>query len=128
MGMEKRITVEEVKAAFEKTKLKPKQGFYFQRETSADTSPKCACGMGVLYLAQTEMDFDEAAQLDDEGSDINLYFTERYGADYRVGFAHGFDSGHRHSSLAHSPEYQQGYEDGDAARAAMGLPERGVDE
>ena len=100
----KRITVEEVKAAYEKTGLKPVRGTF-------NDGKGCGCALGALYMAQ-----GGAACCSDpeEWCDAEFDFA------YWDGFAGGFDAKEDFSL----PDYvslsrKEGHADGRAVAAAI---------
>lgn len=98
----KRITVEMLLEAFQKTGLTPMQGDYFP-------SPGCACGLGVIY-------YQFSGVANDEG--VENYLDNEYDGNYKRGFAEGFDN--RPNRLTrNSEEWCIGYEDGQAAWDAV---------
>lgn len=103
-----RLTVERVKAAYEKTGATPERyNFWIEGD------PPSACAYGAVFVAETGFrrnpeGWDESAPL--------LHLAESYAA----AFVAGFDI--RDLGESENPLWRQGYEDGLAAAKAMGLP------
>lgn len=108
----KRITPEEVKAAYEATGLTPERSSYLS--TLPDGKTKCACGMGAWAIANGAPD-----------SLTSLAMNKWLGShgindDYRLGFVRGFDSLSFKSFLHRDHDkIQTGYADGKAAAALI---------
>jgi hypothetical protein len=96
----RRITVDEVKAAYEKTGLKPTRGEYIYGRF-------CACAMGALAVANgVPCDYDAARS----------WAFSQYGADYCNAFANGFDS---KSPWGCDEVHEAGQADGELVAAAI---------
>jgi len=107
----KRITVDQVKKAYETTGLQPKKGKFFSVTMKGMEKVKCACGMGAVYMHEAQNSIMSEYP-------VIKYLDDNYGTDYRAGFAHGFDD--EPCELEDTDErFQQGYEDGKAAREAI---------
>jgi hypothetical protein len=111
----RRITVDEVKAAYEKTGLKPKRGQYISHDKT------CGCAIGALVLAEG---IDASANC---GAMATDYAERVFGENYRVGFVHGFDARDKDYRKRHCKfptdegqcEYDDGFNDGRAVAAAI---------
>ncbi len=100
----KRITPEEVVAAYQKTGLKP--------NASTFLNPKgtCGCGIGALCLAETDRLENGVSVLD--------WGAEQFGHEYEGGFSDGFCL--EGIALEYVPcRYAEGYADGRAAAEAV---------
>ena len=96
---EKRITPEEVVAAYKKTGLRP--GRY-------DIIPHkgFCCGLGAVTIAS-----------DGDGGLFGYSFVEaEYGSEYVSGFLLGFDAVSPYRVVGDDPRRQQGFDDGWAAQ------------
>jgi hypothetical protein len=99
----RRITPDEVKAAYEKTGLKPGRGCY------ADPYTNVACGLGVM--ARAEGGNRWWAWIDESTQDNRSY---------HYGFVNGFDGLPIHIDLKDSmADAELGHQDGQAAAAAV---------
>jgi len=101
----RRITVDEIKEAYKATGLTP------ARNTWGESGSGCACGLGVLAVAA-------GVPIDDLCSDV-VYDTINLDEFYGLGFTNGFDGNTRLGALSHRPGFNQGYDDGAAAAAAI---------
>lgn len=103
----RRVTVDEVIAAYNQTGLKPKQRNYFWNDG-------CACAFGVLYIANR-------GSIEDERKG---YFADKYAddltgsTDYTNGFIAGFD-GDELENEEYDKEFLAGFEDGTATWNAV---------
>lgn len=105
----KRITPEEVVAAYDKTGLSVARQEYFSDKG------RCACGLGAYAAA-----FLGSNPMADEGFDVSRVLSDSgFGWLYRHGFGNGFDGDNRESSLTGHSEYQAGVKDGVAAWEAV---------
>jgi hypothetical protein len=107
----KRINPADVVTAFETTGLHPREGQFFSPDRT------CACGLGAFYLANVS---DKKTDL----FEVINYFDENYGADYRAGFANGFDNTEKvyiSSDDLKSPLFQAGYADGRKVRELLNM-------
>jgi len=75
----RRITVDEVKAAYEKTGLKPQKDNWFSDDF------RCACAIGALFAAA----YPEVPNA--PGSVVQQWAYREFGADYVDEFVGGFD-------------------------------------
>jgi hypothetical protein len=108
----RRITPEEVKAAYDKTGLKPDRGAYRRYDESPEQRPFAACGLGVVATAEQGEKWWDWIE-----SHSGNYGTEANS--YHYGFVAGFD-GQRQSRLGYDVDaYDLGYLDGKAAAAAV---------
>jgi hypothetical protein len=105
----RRITPDEVKAAYEATGLTPRGGEY--------VGEGCACGLGVLLVAALG---DKVLGMGDVRIERRIPGTLGIGMGYLYGFVNGFD-GEPFSISSPTKYHVAGYEDGAAARAAVGL-------
>ena len=110
---EKRISVEEVQAAYAATGIKPERTNVYPNDFVE--SPGC-CGIGVL---------SEVRGLPRDGSRYKTFNAE-YGEPYRVGFTNGFDGYRRptvvqlrKSKLLDTQRYYEGFEDGQRCATAV---------
>lgn len=101
MSEQKRITVEEVKAAYELTGFKPERHLY------VDLIERCACGIGVVAIAGGVV-ADSAV--------IDRFGTDTYGCEYVCDFIKGFDGEEWDGKTGHEMD---GYKDGQACAAAV---------
>ena len=99
MSEQKRISPEEVVAAYEAKGLTPIQG------ETLDLLDKCACGIGALYAREQR-----------EIAWPMIWAESIYSADYAEGFACGFDN---YAPMELGDRYQQGHADGRAAWDAV---------
>jgi hypothetical protein len=105
--MMRRITVNEVKAAYEKTGLKPSRGTW--------ATDNCACGLGVCAIAQSGMNGDDLCA---DTVFPTLGIKDWYG----VGFIDGFDNRSQLTKFAEEKSkdlFTAGFEDGRAAALAI---------
>lgn len=111
----KRITVEEVKAAFEKIGAKPAIGLFYE----ATGECRRACAMGALAAANGA----DTRFLEDEATTNDIAEILEVDRQYADGVAAGFDSGPTPPMLASfmSAEYLAGRADGAAFAAAVGV-------
>lgn len=101
----RRITVEEVRAAYRKTGLRPWRGaFHYEDE-------KCACALGAVFFATGGKRKGMLALYAEE-------VTEHLKLDefYQAGFIKGFDN---QRAIGDEPYYLLGYTDGQACAAAV---------
>jgi hypothetical protein len=111
----KRIKPGDVLAAFRGLNMKPIQrGFFRDGEGGRDG----CCGLSAIGLATktTVVDLDFLDDLNDAGiKDAAFEMADTLELDrlYAEGFIEGWDGNCR---LANPPEYQDGYDDGEAAR------------
>lgn len=103
----KRITPDEVKAAYEKMGLKVKRGGYFPGVGG------CACGLGAYAAAYLGV----VPAMGEVGVSC-AYFNAGFKRNYRMGFADAFDGDPENPKLQ-VEEYKFGYEDGLAAWEAV---------
>lgn len=95
----RRITVKEVKAAYEKTKLRPEQFIY--------VGLSCGCPLAALAIANGA---------DNSQAEIINWAHEVYGDQYANGFTRGFDGlGHNGTSV----RSKRGYADGRQVAVAV---------
>jgi hypothetical protein len=114
----KRITPDEVKAAYAKTGIKPERGGYF---SSKKGRPACGCGIAALYIANCGLTSNPELDLWD-------WCEPLFGRHYSQGFTIGFDGGPRWLyGRIDGEEFEAGIEDGNAAAIAVGLRERPSD-
>lgn len=105
----RRITPDEVRAAYARTGLQPMRDTFLEPSDSAP-GLMAACALGALDY-EVRDDPDERPNTDQ--------VVRRLGLDpwYAVGFAAGFDGGIRETDA--SEPYRLGYEDGAAAARAV---------
>jgi hypothetical protein len=102
------VTIEQVRAAYEKTGIEAASCFFYCHSRFSGDPPK-GCALGVLgvaggadpSVAQSDQDFAKAAGIEDE--QVNLQAFE-------FGFDDGFCKGICHRSQV--PAYVRGYEIG----------------
>lgn len=118
----RRISVEEVKAAYEKTGLRPVQRVdcgngrpgsgYFNHRKSITERPECGCALAALFLAENTLEsFGEV--------DASFWADRTFERSYRYGFTEAFDGDEQSERLAANDQYKQGYADGSAVREAL---------
>lgn len=105
----RRITVDEVKAAYEKTGLHPKQGEFREYETCDKVCGGCAI---TALLAADGIDIVEEPNL-------RAIAESRYGGHYIGGFVCGFDGKPAAWFRDTNERERQGYADGTAAALAI---------
>lgn len=105
-----RIDPQEVLVAFKTTSFQPLEGEYFNYLVD-DVS--CACGMGALYALRHSLTPSLSSKVLTLNTDVEKYMVERYGDDYKCGFAIGFDGIPLEET---SPRKTEGYEDGHLTR------------
>jgi hypothetical protein len=109
----RRITPEEVKAAYEQRPLKPRRRCYWNPLGDGVVE---ACGAGAVAVA------DGCCA---GPTQIDAWLAQTFGSDYRYGFVNGFDGESPESFLRLCPTAaptvrgKQGYLDGKAAAAAV---------
>lgn len=102
MSSELRITVEEVRAAYEKTGIQPIQCLYIDHERKNN----CGCPLTALYFSETGADL---SCFKDSSDDIPEWADKKYGSLYHHAFVRGVD-GLPNSGIAE--RIRQGWEDG----------------
>ncbi len=115
MSEQKRITVEEVKAAYAKTGAVPtRRSYYGKYGFDSNEAVEHCCGIGVLAIA---------GGLDPAIESIRCWATEKYGHYYRCGFEYGFDgdyiSNYEGLNFQQQGQYDLGYAAGVACAAAV---------
>lgn len=121
----KRITPEQVKAAYDNTGIKPRKGTAFgNRKDQSRVGGLCCCGLAVLFfdahpetLMRIEMELDTKPACDNV-SDVYQWARAEYGEDYMSGFMGGFDCFTAEYEFS-SERMRQGHEDGRAAAALV---------
>lgn len=112
--MSRRVSPEEVVAAYKATGAKPKQGKWCRKDYCGDVM---ACGLGVMYYQETH-DHNASA------SEVEAWATQRYGAKYVANFIVGFDCPDFRPEYKLEGDACRGFCDGRAAfYAATGLPD-----
>lgn len=100
----KRITPEQVVAAYAATRLKPTQGFWI------NPSATCACGLGAL-IATRQKYLDRGMTWDDAAIKLGV----------PIGYVRSFTLGFDGVSRNCVPDHIEGFDDGRAAAMAVGL-------
>lgn len=107
----KRITPDEVLAAYKATGLKPARYLWYTEDNGG-----CACAMGALIAWKYPGEL-EAVDEDDIEIKCDDISSCDWGLSYSCGFVTGFDSGDLPSER--SEEWQYGFDDGCSAAAAV---------
>ena len=104
----KRITVEDVKAAYEKCRLAPVRGMF--RDWEPFPSRVCGCCAQSALAAAAGLDIRRCSP-----GKIADWAADEYGANYAQSFRHGFDG----LAMHQVSDDAQGYADGVAVAAAI---------
>lgn len=114
----KRITPDQVKAAYEMTGLRPVQCEWL--DTAAGRN--CACGLSAVYAERFNIDSLEEAHgfYDDDGISETIEVGLELDRNYISGFVAGFDAGDiDNTSNLFTDIFKLGFEDGVAAWEAV---------
>lgn len=112
----RRILPDRLKAAYERTKVRPAQDCYL--EYADDGATLCGCGIAVALM-------DLRPDLDLRGLDsaqIEALADDEFGSEYVAGFTNAYDAYDFDCNLpdlVSHPDYKQGYLDGEACRIAI---------
>jgi hypothetical protein len=113
----RRITTDEVVAAFKATNMQACRNTFGSREHGA------VCGIGALILNKYGFIpdcFDPMNEATDAGSKgVPLDFLQEYTYDYLLQFAHGFDNLEGDFKPIHDSDKMQAWNDGFATRLAL---------
>jgi hypothetical protein len=121
---ERRLTPEEVKAAYEATGAEPRRSLWVRPKNLKSFTQDCgdakACGLGVMYLKEKQ-----PALISQEHSpnEAKAYAELALGHEYVNGFISGFDSGHEITSPGYKGRQCQGFCDGKAAAELVFNPQ-----
>lgn len=117
---ERRVTPEEVKAAYEATGAEPRRRTWVTPKRGMSVVENCgdaqACGLGVMFLKERQ----PSKISEDTWNAASYYAKSEFGEDYVQGFVSGFDNpGH---VPGHKGRECQGFCDGKAAAELMFNP------
>lgn len=110
----KRITIEDVRAAFKFAKAKPVQRAYILHENGEF----CLCGGTAIGLTLMEMSPEDYIGYGYHWDVAMLQAEKEYGSNYMAGFRSGWD-GWMNPCTSENTPYQMGCEDGYKAVCAM---------
>lgn len=117
----KRVTPEEVKAAYASSGLIVRQGTVFGSESQRkDAGGCCGCAMAALYFDAhpEELIRCEMGEPYDVGAPYQ-WFAVEYGDEYLSGFLGGFDNAEIYQEYAQDTRWLEGHADGLAAWEAV---------